>query len=82
MTPDATMDPAVRRVLLMTHPAESPENPPEPSPAEQRLFLDQITTNLERLRGGGGGFGSEQENQRRSVLLALAQNNCGRIYRF
>ncbi len=48
---------------------------------QMRSNLDQITTNLERLRGGGGGgFGSEQENQRRSVLLALAQNNCGPQY--
>jgi Protein of unknown function (DUF2865) len=41
--------------------------------------LDQITTNLERLRSGGLG-GGERESQRRSVLLALAQNNCGPQY--
>src|SRR6202045_42992 len=46
---------------------------------QMRANLDQITTNLERLRGGGLG-GSERENQRRSVLLALAQNNCGPQY--
>lgn len=46
---------------------------------QMRANLDQITTNLERLRGGGFG-GSERENQRRSVLMALAQNNCGPQY--
>ncbi len=46
---------------------------------QMRANLDQITTNLERLRSGGLG-GSDRENQRRSVLLALAQNNCGPQY--
>jgi hypothetical protein len=46
---------------------------------QMRANLDQITTSLERLRGGGLG-GAERENQRRSVLLALAQNNCGPQY--
>ena len=46
---------------------------------QMRANLDQITTSLERLRGGGFG-GSERENQRRSVLVALAQNNCGPQY--
>src|SRR4030081_3374789 len=46
---------------------------------QMRANLDQITTSLERLRGGGLG-GSESEDQRRSVLLALAQNNCGPQY--
>src|SRR5579863_2380377 len=46
---------------------------------QMRANLDQITTNLERLRSGGLG-GSERENQRHSVLLALAQNNCGPQY--
>jgi hypothetical protein len=46
---------------------------------QMRSNLDQITTNLERLRSGGLG-GSERESQRRSVLLALAQNNCGPQY--
>jgi uncharacterized protein DUF2865 len=46
---------------------------------QMRTNLDQITTSLERLRGGGFG-GSERENQRRSVLTALAQNNCGPQY--
>ena len=45
---------------------------------QMRGNLDQITTNLERLRTGGAG--SDRENQRRSVLLALAQNNCGPQY--
>jgi hypothetical protein len=46
---------------------------------QMRANLDQITTNLERLRSGGLG-GSDRENQRHSVLLALAQNNCGSQY--
>jgi hypothetical protein len=45
---------------------------------QMRGNLDQITTSLERLRGGFGG--AERENQRRSVLTALAQNNCGPQY--
>jgi hypothetical protein len=46
---------------------------------QMRTNLDQITTNLERLRSGGLG-GSDRENQRHSVLLALAQNSCGPQY--
>ncbi|GAC1340730.1 MAG: DUF2865 domain-containing protein [Bradyrhizobium sp.] len=46
---------------------------------QMRANLDQITTSLERLRGGGFG-GADRENQRRSVLIALAQNNCGAQY--
>jgi hypothetical protein len=46
---------------------------------QMRANLDQITTSLERLRSGGIG-GNERENQRRSVLTALAQNNCGPQY--
>ncbi|MFL6813126.1 MAG: DUF2865 domain-containing protein [Bradyrhizobium sp.] len=41
--------------------------------------LDQITISLERLRSGGLG-GADRDNQRRSVLTALAQNNCGPQY--
>jgi hypothetical protein len=44
-----------------------------------RTNLEQITTSLERLRSGGLG-GADRENQRRSVLTALAQNNCGPQY--
>lgn len=48
---------------------------------QMRANLDQITGNLERLRGGGpGGFSPERDSQRRSVLMALAQNNCGPQY--
>jgi hypothetical protein len=43
---------------------------------QMRANLDQITDSLERLRGGG----TDRDNQRRSVLLALAQNNCGPQY--
>ena len=46
---------------------------------QMRANLDQITTSLERLRSGGLG-GSDRENQRRSVLVSLAQNNCGQQY--
>jgi hypothetical protein len=45
---------------------------------QMRGNLDQITSSLERLRTGGGG--ADRDNQRRSVLLALAQNNCGPQY--
>src|SRR5580692_1806769 len=45
---------------------------------QMRANLDQITSNLERLRTGLGG--GERESQRRSVLMALAQNNCGQQY--
>src|ERR1700724_1036485 len=44
---------------------------------QMRANLDQITSSLERLRGGRG---TDRDNQRRSVLLALAQNNCGPQY--
>jgi hypothetical protein len=46
---------------------------------QMRGNLDQITNSLERLRSGGLG-GADRENQRRSVLTALAQNNCGPQY--
>ena len=45
---------------------------------QMRQNLDQIMGSLERLRGGG--YGGEHDSQRRSVLLALAQNNCGPQY--
>src|SRR6201997_3952641 len=44
---------------------------------QMRANLDQITNSLERLRTGGG---ADRDNQRRSVLAALAQNNCGPQY--
>jgi len=46
---------------------------------QMRANLDQMTANLERLRTGGLG-GADRENQRRSVITALAQNNCGPQY--
>jgi hypothetical protein len=45
-----------------------------------RANLEQITTSLERLRMGGSAGSPDRDNQRRSVLLALAQNNCGPQY--
>jgi Protein of unknown function (DUF2865) len=47
---------------------------------QMRGNLDQITTSLERLRGGAGFGNADRDNQRRSVMLALAQNNCGPQY--
>src|SRR5215472_5217916 len=46
---------------------------------QMRANLDQITGNLERLRSGSFG-GDDRDNQRHSVLTALAQNNCGPQY--
>ena len=46
---------------------------------QMRANLDQITNSLERLRSGSLG-GPDRDNQRRSVLTALAQNNCGPQY--
>jgi hypothetical protein len=45
---------------------------------QMRANLDQITGNLQQLHGGFGH--SERDGQRRSVILALAQNNCGPQY--
>jgi hypothetical protein len=47
---------------------------------QMRGNLDQITGNLERLRAGSGFGSMDRDNQRRSVLIALAQNNCGPQY--
>src|SRR5690242_18797054 len=47
---------------------------------QMRGNLDQITSNLERLRSGGGMGAMDRDNQRRSVMIALAQNNCGPQY--
>lgn len=44
---------------------------------QMRANLDQMTSSLERLRTGGS---VDRDNQRRSVLIALAQNNCGPQY--
>jgi hypothetical protein len=46
---------------------------------QMRGNLEQMMTSLERLRSGGIG-GADRENQRRSVLTALAQNDCGPQY--
>lgn len=46
---------------------------------QMRANMDQINNSLERLRGGPGG-GSERDNQRRSVLISLGQNQCGPQY--
>jgi uncharacterized protein DUF2865 len=47
---------------------------------QMRANLEQITTSLERLRAGNGAGNPDRDNQRRSVLVALAQNNCGPQY--
>lgn len=44
---------------------------------QMRANLDQITSSLQQLRGGASNV---DDNQRRSVTLALAQNNCGAQY--
>jgi hypothetical protein len=44
---------------------------------QMRGNLDRITADLERLKGSG----SERDGQRQSILVALAQNNCGAQYR-
>ncbi len=44
---------------------------------QMRANLDQMTNSLEQLRSGPGG---ERDSQRRSVLIALGQNNCGPQY--
>jgi hypothetical protein len=45
---------------------------------QMRGNLDQIMRQIEQLRAASGGSG--QDAQRRSVLVALAQNNCGAQY--
>ncbi|MGE3148651.1 MAG: DUF2865 domain-containing protein [Pseudorhodoplanes sp.] len=45
---------------------------------QMRGNLDRILSDLERLRAGSGGG---DPNQRRMVLAALAQNDCGPQYR-
>ncbi len=45
---------------------------------QMRANLERIVTSLEQLRGGQGNM--ERDNQRRSVIQALAQNNCGPQY--
>ena len=44
---------------------------------QMRANLDQITNSLQQLRNGASTM---DDNQRRSVMLALAQNNCGQQY--
>jgi hypothetical protein len=44
---------------------------------QMRANLDQINSSLGQLRGNSG---PDRENQRRSVLIALAQNSCGPQY--
>jgi hypothetical protein len=44
---------------------------------QMRANLDRILGDLERLQGGTAG----RENQRRSILAALGQNDCGPQYR-
>lgn len=44
---------------------------------QMRGNLDRILSDLERIRGGS----AERESQRRTVIAALAQNDCGPQYR-
>jgi hypothetical protein len=45
---------------------------------QMRANLDNIHSDLARLRAGGG---PERDGQRRAILVALAQNDCGPQYR-
>jgi len=45
---------------------------------QMRANLDRMNSDLARLRDAGG---PEREEQRRTIVLALAQNNCGAQYR-
>jgi hypothetical protein len=45
---------------------------------EMRGNLNRILADLQRLQGGGAG---ERDGQRRAVLAALSQNDCGPQYR-
>jgi hypothetical protein len=47
--------------------------------SQMRGNLDRINADLERLRGDSAA--PAREGQRRSILVALAQNNCGAQYR-
>ncbi len=47
---------------------------------QMRANLNRITTSLEQLRGGDGMGNNGGDDQRRSVLAALGQNNCGPQY--
>jgi hypothetical protein len=46
--------------------------------SQMRANLDRINADLERLRGDPG---PERDAQRRAILVALSQNNCGQQYR-
>jgi hypothetical protein len=45
---------------------------------QMRANLDRIHADLERMQGASG---PERAGQRRAILVALAQNNCGQQYR-
>lgn len=45
---------------------------------QQRAAIDRMQADLARLQGGGG---AERESQRRAILVALSQNDCGAQYR-
>jgi hypothetical protein len=47
--------------------------------SQMRGNLDRINADLERLRGDSGQ--EQREGQRRAILVALSQNNCGAQYR-
>ena len=47
--------------------------------SQMRGNLDRINADLDRLRGNSAA--PEREGQRRAILVALAQNNCGAQYR-
>ena len=59
----------------------SPQCPPlQARIQQQRANLERVQTDLCRLQSSGGN-GPEREGQRRAILVALAQNDCGPQYR-
>jgi hypothetical protein len=62
-------------VLFSGEPAQC--GPQNAKIQQMRANLANISAELERLQGGGG---SERDGQRRAILVALGQNNCGPQY--
>jgi hypothetical protein len=63
-------------VLFSSEPAQC--GPLNAKMQQMRANLDRIRSDLAQLQGTGG---PERDGQRRAILVALAQNNCGPQYR-
>jgi hypothetical protein len=63
-------------VLFSSEPAQC--GPLNAKMQQMRANLDRIRSDLAQLQGIGG---PERDGQRRAILVALAQNNCGPQYR-